>query len=100
LNVKTKIIIFHRKQVMIATLEKDVLEKSDKLATLERERETYQESMSWANKHCSEMNQKIKQLENELSKYQPYSTESYQQVQIFGQPCIKEEIIIKEEFGS
>ena len=105
----------YSKKIHVATLEKDISEKMDKLtATLEKERQTYQETMAWANKHCSQMDQKIKQLESQLLKSQLVILDSVEQdeirhhKQLKSQPvildsveqdeiCIKEENIIKDE---
>ena len=108
------VFLFSQK-IHFPTLEKDVSEKMDKLtATLDKERQTYQETMAWANKHCSQMDQKIKQLESQLLKSQleilnsvekdeirhqkllksqPVILDSVEQDEI----CIKEEKIIKDE---
>ena len=83
-------------------------------ATLENERQTSKEIMACANKHRSQMDQKIKQLESQLLKSQleilnsvekdeirhqkllksqPVILDSVEQDEI----CIKEEKIIKDE---
>ena len=65
LNITKQFFLFpYSKKINFA---KDVSEKMEKLtATLEKERQTYQETMAWANKHCSQMDQKIKALESQL----------------------------------
>ena len=64
-------IFFSRKLEQIKSLQQEMTECSMKLSTLEKERVKSLEDMAWAQNYCFGMDQKIKELENELSKYRP-----------------------------
>ena len=57
-------------------LKLEATENSKKLETMEQDQKKVQADLSWAQSYCSNMDQKIKELEKELAKSRPVQEES------------------------